>query len=178
MGAVGETAVQIAELLLARRETIAVAETAAGGLISGALTSVPGASAWFLGGVVPYAAAAKQRWLKLTADDLSGPGIVSGAAAAHMAAAVRETLGATWGVAETGIAGPQTGRRSSKPAGQVYLAVDGPVTAVRAHVTGLAQRAANQAAFTRLALELLLESLRRAPRTPPAPDPHNSPSHG
>ena len=156
---------QIAALLTERRETVAVAETAAGGLISGALTSVPGASVWFLGGVVPYAAHAKARWLELHAADLNGAGLVSEAAARRMAAAVREALGATWGLAETGIAGPQTGRRSTKPAGLVHVAVEGPLAEAREHLTELPGRAENQAAFTRLALTLLLESLRRALRS-------------
>ena len=170
-----QLAEEIASLLLVRRETIAVAETAAGGLISGTLTAVPGASAWFLGGVVPYAAAAKQRWLGLDVTTIGG-GAVSAEAAPRMASAVRDALAATWGLAETGIAGPQTGRRSSKPAGLVFVAIEGPASDAREHVTGLGGRAENQAAFTNLALQLLLESLRRAPRMSPVPAPHNSPS--
>ena len=171
-------AAQIASLLIERGETLAVAETAAGGLISGALTSVPGASAWFLGGVVPYAPQAKARWLDLRVDALEGAGVVSDTAARRMASAARAALGATWGLAETGIAGPQTGRRSTKPAGLVYVAVEGPHAAAREHRTGLAGRAENQAAFTELALTLLLESLRHAPRTPPGPETRSSPTHG
>ena len=173
-----QPAEEIAALLIERGETVAVAETAAGGLISASLTAVPGASAWFLGGVVPYAALAKVRWLDLNADRLSDAGTVSQEAAQQMAAAARAALGATWGLAETGIAGPQTGRRSAKPAGLVCLAVDGPRAESREWLTGLPGRAENQAAFTRLALELLLESLRRAPHTPPVPGPHNTPSRG
>ena len=155
-----------------------MAETAAGGLISSSLTAVPGASAWFLGGVVPYAALAKARWLDLSVDRLTGAGTVSEAAAQRMAAAARAALGATWGLAETGIAGPQTGRRSTKPAGLVSIAVDGPHAESRERLTGLPGRVENQAAFTRFALELLLESLRLAPRTPPAPALRNTPSPG
>ena len=174
----GALAEQIAALLLERVETVAVAETAAGGQICGALTAVPGASVWFLGGVVPYAPQAKARWLDVRAGHLEGAGVVSETAARTMAVAVRETLGATWGLAETGIAGPQTGRRSSKPAGLVHVAVDGPSAALREHHTGLPGRTENQAAFTELALTLLLESLRLAPRTPAAPGLHNSRSRG
>src|SRR5688500_16375798 len=96
-------AAQIASLLIERGETVAVAETAAGGAIAAALTAIPGASAWFLGGVVPYAASAKERWLALNAGALDGAGMVSEAAARRMAASVRVALGATWGLAETGI---------------------------------------------------------------------------
>jgi nicotinamide mononucleotide (NMN) deamidase PncC len=85
-----------------------------------------------------------------------------------MAERVRDTLGATWGLAETGIAGPQTGRRSAKPAGLVYVAVAGPITASAERRTELSGREENQRAFTTHALALLLESLRRAPHTPPA----------
>ncbi|HET7769065.1 MAG TPA: CinA family protein [Chloroflexota bacterium] len=169
---------EIAALLIERGETVAVAESAAGGQISGALTAVPGASAWFLGAVVPYATLAKSRWLGLRAEELAGAGVVSQPAAQRMALAVREALGATWGLSETGIAGPQTGRRSSKPPGLVYVAVDGPVSEARLHTTGLPERGENQAAFTALALTLLLESLRRAPRTPLGPASHSSPTRG
>ena len=174
----GALAAQVAALLIERGETLAVAETAAGGLISGALTAVPGASAWFLGGVVPYAPQAKARWLDVRAADLAGAGVVSEDAAQRMAAAVRAVLGATWGLAETGIAGPQAGRRSSKPAGLVCVAVAGPHAAARKVRTGLPGRAENQAAFTELALTLLLESLRRAPHMPETPDSRSSPSRG
>ncbi|HEU5317851.1 MAG TPA: CinA family protein [Chloroflexota bacterium] len=159
----------IAALLTERHETLAVAETAAGGLISAALAAIPGASAWFLGGAVAYGVGAKERWLGLTASDLAPHGAVSQHAARLMAQRVRAATGATWGLAETGIAGPQTGRRSSKSAGLACLAVDGPLQSSAESHTGLAGREDNQDAFATLALRLLLESLRRAPRTTPAP---------
>ena len=161
-------AAQIAALLTERGETLAVAETAAGGLISTELTAVAGASAWFLGGAVAYGGAAKRAWLALTPDALTSAGAVSENAARLMAERVRAALDATWGLAETGIAGPQTGRRSSKPAGLVYIAVAGPASAAAERLTGLPGREENQRAFTDCALQLLLESLRRAPRTRPA----------
>jgi PncC family amidohydrolase len=155
-------AARVAQRLSARGETLAVVETAAGGLISSALLGQPGASSWFLGSVVPYSAAARQAWLALPADAFGAAGAVSEPAAARLAAAVRDALGATWALAETGIAGPQTGRRSSKPAGLVYLAVAGPTGASRQLLTGLNDRRANQAAFAGAAIALLLETLERS----------------
>jgi PncC family amidohydrolase len=145
----------IAAALKERGQTLAVAETAAGGLISATLLAVPGASAWFLGGAVAYSAVAKERWLSLRAGAFGPGSVVSEGGVLAMARAVREATGATWGLAEAGIAGPQTGRRSSKPAGLVYVAVSGPVEAVEEIRTGLDDRAANQHAFAAAALRLL-----------------------
>jgi PncC family amidohydrolase len=152
----------VAQLLTARGETLAVVETAAGGLISSALLAQPGASSWFLGAVVPCSAAARRVWLTLPADAFGTAGAVSEPAAARLAATVRELLDATWALAETGIAGPQTGRRSRKPAGLVFLAVAGPVNARRQLSTGLNHRRANQEAFAGAAVALLLETLAGA----------------
>ena len=154
----------IAERLTARGETLAVAESAAGGLVCLRITAQPGSSAWFLGGVVAYSNLAKERWLGIGAEALRATGAVSPAAALALARAVREALGATWGAAETGIAGPQVGRRSAKPAGLAYLAVVGdvggrPVERVVERSTGLDDRRANQEAFAEALLQLLLESV-------------------
>ena len=157
---------RLAALLVARGETLAVAETAAGGLISATLLGVPGASAWFLGGAVAYSAQAKQAWLALPPGALGGHGSVSAPAAQALARAVQAQLGATWGLAETGIAGPQTRRRSSKPAGLVYLAVAGRVARVVERRTALGDRSANQRAFADAALDLLLEALAAAGEAP------------
>jgi nicotinamide-nucleotide amidase len=154
---------RIAAALTARHETLAVAETSAGGLISAALIETAGASSWFLGGAVVYSSAAKETWLDLPADIFGADGAVSARAAQVLADTVRGSLGATWGVAETGVAGPQTGRRSAKPAGLAYLAVSGPVSLVREILTHLEGRAENQRSFATAALALLEEALRRAP---------------
>ena len=157
---------RVAQVLSARGETLAVAETAAGGLISRLLLAVPGASAWFLGAVVAYSPAARRAWLGLPAEAFGAGSAVSERAAALLAAAARDALGATWGLAETGIAGPQTGRRSRKPAGLAYLAVAGPVSQTREVLTGLDTRVPNQEAFAAAAIGLLEEALRRAPHSP------------
>src|SRR5690348_12436847 len=111
-----QLAEQVARLLTERGETLAVAEASAGGHLSAEVTAVPGSSRWFVGGAIVYAAAAKERLLGIAPSDLAG-GVVESAAALLLARSVRERLGTTWGLAETGVAGPQAGRRSRKPAG-------------------------------------------------------------
>jgi PncC family amidohydrolase len=168
-----DLAVRLATRLSERGETLAVAETAAGGLISAHLVAVVGASAWFLGGAVAYGGQAKSSWLGLPPAAFAGHGVVSAEGALAMAVAVRDTVGASLGLAEVGIAGPQTGRRSRKGAGLAYLAVAGRRTLAREVFTGIGDRRANQAAFARAALELLLELLDGAlePATSPATAP-------
>ena len=178
MTSVPSDAIQIAALLAAQGETLAVAETTAGGLISAMLTEVPGASRWFLGGATAYGVLAKSRWLGLDAASFGAGGAVSVDAARLMADAARTILGATWAVAETGIAGPQAGRRSTKPAGLAYIAIAGPHPLERELCTGLPGRSENQRAFATAALALLREALERAPYRPPQPDPRNNPSPG
>jgi nicotinamide-nucleotide amidase len=156
---------EIAGVLAAGGESLAVAEAASGGLIAAALVAVPGASNWFAGGAVAYGAAAKARWLGLPPESFRPDGVVSRRGAAAMAEAVRLALGTTWGLAEVGIAGPQTGRRSRKGAGLSYVAVSGPRAAAEEVLTGLDDRAANQAAFALAALALLRAVLRDAPPT-------------
>ncbi len=148
-----EQARVIGRALASSGQSVSVAESSAGGLVSAALVSVPGASAWFLGGVVPYSSVTRESWLGIT--DLP-EGAVSGAMAARLAVAVRARTGSTWGVGETGIAGPQSGRRSTKLAGQAFVAVDGPSgTRVEEVRTSVDDRSANQEAFAEAALALL-----------------------
>jgi nicotinamide-nucleotide amidase len=163
-GGAAAVALEIATSLTADGETLAVAESASGGLIAAALVAVPGASAWFAGGAVAYNAAAKERWLGLTAGSFAPHGVVSRSGAEAMAAAVRLTLGTTWGLAEVGIAGPQTGRRSRKGSGLSYVAVGGPRDAWEEIVTGRDDRAFNQGAFALAALVLLRDVLRGSAR--------------
>src|SRR3981189_3433982 len=97
---------QIGQLLTARQETIAIAESSAGGLISAALLAVPGASAYFLGGGVIYTQAARRALLRVPDDAVKGIRSSTEAYAQLKAKAVRELVGATWGLAETGASGP------------------------------------------------------------------------
>src|SRR5215470_13254395 len=100
----------VAARLIERRETVAVAEGSAGGLIAAALLAVPGASAYFLGGAVVYTAAARTGLLDIGPADLAGFRPASEPYALLLARRTRERLGATWGLGETGAAGP-TGNR-------------------------------------------------------------------
>lgn len=156
--------VGIASQLVAAQQTLAVAESAAGGLVCHRITAVPGSSSWFLGGVVVYSSLAKERWLGIGREALRATGAVSPEAVLTLARAVRRVLGSTWGIAETGIAGPQTGRRSAKPAGLAYLAAVGEVggrqiESVVEVSTGSDDRSANRAAFAEALLRLLLDCL-------------------
>lgn len=121
----------VGEALLARGERIAVAETTAGGLISARLLSVPGASSWFDRGVVCYGGRSKQELTGVDPDLLKAAGSVSRDSVAAMAEGMRSTEGVAWGVAESGIAGPQGSRRSPKPAGSVTIAIAGPGGSLR-----------------------------------------------
>ncbi len=157
----GALAAPLGGLLRERGETVAVAESAAGGLISAALLAVPGASAYFLGGGVIYTQAARRALLGV--DDAAVTGIRSASEpyALLKARAVRQRLGATWGVSETGAAGP-TGNRYGDAAGHACIAVAGPVERVLTLETGDADRGANMQRFARAALELLDACVRSA----------------
>lgn len=116
---------QVAEALLERGETLAVAESATGGLILSLLTDVAGASGWLRGGIVAYTNDAKRTLLGVPAETLAVHGAVSDATALAMAHGARRLFESSWALGETGVAGPQTGRRSAKPAGLTYLALCG-----------------------------------------------------
>ena len=146
-------------LLKARGQTVAVAESSAGGLISAALLAVPGASAYYLGGAVVYTAAARHALLSLPGEALRGIRSSTEAYALLKARTVRAGLGTTWGLAETGAAGP-TGNRYGDAAGHACIAVVGPVERALTLETGQADREANMWAFTRAALGLLEACVR------------------
>ena len=149
----------LAKLLKERKETIAVAESSAGGLISAALLSVPGASAYFLGGGVIYTQAARRGLLRVPDDSVKGIRSSSEPYATLKARTIRELLGATWGLAETGATGP-TGNRYGDAAGHACIAVAGPVERVITLETGHGDRETNMWAFAKRALELLETALK------------------
>lgn len=122
---------EVGKLLSASRSTIAVAESCSGGLIGHRLTDVPGSSAYVLGDVVAYTNAVKQAVLGVPAAVLAAHGAVSVETAEAMARGARTLLGATYGLATTGIAGPGGGT-PDKPVGTVCIALDGP-TGIRSH---------------------------------------------
>lgn len=117
---------RIGKLLLSRGERLAVCETTAGGLISAQLLAVTGASGWFDRGVVAYGGTSKQDTTNVTVEELREYGAVSVTAVERMAVGLQRLAGVQWSVAESGIAGPQTSRRSTKPAGSVSIAIAGP----------------------------------------------------
>ncbi len=152
---------RIAGRLIGQKETIAISESSAGGLISAALLTVPGASAYFLGGGVIYTRKAMGALLDLTPDKLDGIRSATEPMARLLADTVRSRLGADWGLAETGATGP-TGNRYGDAAGHACLAVSGKRIASRTLETGSSDRAANMITFANAALELLEETLLRA----------------
>ncbi|NKC32267.1 CinA family protein [Falsiroseomonas selenitidurans] len=149
----------VGALLKARRETVAVAESSAGGLVSASLLAVPGASAYFLGGAVSYTAPAREAFLGISAADMARAGLRSSSEpyAMLLARTLRARLGTSWGIAETGAAGP-SGNRYGDAAGHSCLAIAGPVERVVTLETGHADRAANMQQFA-LALLALFEDV-------------------
>lgn len=124
-----ETAVRVMYLLRARHETLAVAESLTGGLLGDLLTSVPGSSSFFAGGVIAYATEVKENLLGVQPTTIASDGVVSAAAAREMAAGALDAVGATWAVSTTGVAGPEP--QEDKPVGLVYVGVAGPRETVR-----------------------------------------------
>ena len=147
----------IAQRLIARRETIAIAESSTGGLVSAALLAVPGASAYFLGGAVVYTLSARKGLLEL-AELPAGMRPSTEAYALLLARTVRARLGASWALGETGAAGP-TGNRYGDAAGHSSFAVVGASERSLTIETGSADRRANMDRFAAAALDLLAESL-------------------
>ena len=154
-------AATVAELLKERKHTLAIAESSAGGLINAALVAVPGASAYYLGGCIIYTVASRSGLLALRKEDTAGMRSASEPYAQLVARRVREKLGATWGLCETGAAGP-TGNRYGDAAGHACIAVSGPVEAVITLETRSADREANMWTFARRALELLESCLQKS----------------
>ncbi|MEU0832975.1 CinA family protein [Streptomyces sp. NPDC005969] len=117
-------AARVLQQLVRRGETLAVAESLTGGLVAAELTSVPGASRSFRGSVTVYATSLKRDVLAVDGVLLAARGAVDPEVARQMATGVRRILGADWGVATTGVAGPD--EQDGKPVGTVYVAVAGP----------------------------------------------------
>ena len=154
-----ETAARVAELLRASGASVAVSESSAGGLVSAALLAVPGASAYFRGGAVVYSQRARRALLGLTADDLAGMRAETEPYALLVANRVRDIHHATWGLGETGAAGP-TDSPYGDPAGRVCLAVVGASSYSQVLLTGSRDRAANMDLFARALLALFEQVLR------------------
>lgn len=149
---------EIAEALTTRSEKIAVSDGTTGGLISAALLSVPGASTYYAGGGVLYTlksrielagmpAAAYENYRGTTPEMLAG-----------LAEAMRKRLDTTWGIAESGLAGPTGGRSGAGP-GRTTVAIAGPVARFETLETGSDDRMENMVAFTTFALRVLRDTL-------------------
>jgi len=150
---------QVGQLLTSRKETIAIAESSAGGLISAALLAVPGASAYFLGGAVVYTRTARSALLDIPELAFEGIRPSTEPYARLLARTARARFGSTWSIAETGATGP-TGNRYGDAAGHACIAIAGPVEKSRTLETGSADRLPNMRTFAQAALTLLLENLQ------------------
>ena len=146
--------------LVARKQTIAVAESSTGGLFSAALLSVPGASAYFLGGAVAYTRPAKLKFLALEEAALAQCRPATEGHALVLARGARAQFATTWGLSETGATGP-TGNRYGDAAGHSCMAIAGLEQAAMTLETGSPDRLANMHVFANTALNFLLENLSR-----------------
>ncbi len=148
----------IAARLIARGETVGVAESSTGGLISAALLSVAGASAYYRGGTVIYTPRARAAVALITKDDMEGLRSATEPYAALLAERVKQQLGSTWGLSETGATGP-SGNRYGDAAGHSCMAIAGPLTRAVTLETGHGNRHDNMRAFAERALVLLAEAI-------------------
>jgi len=155
-------AASVGELLKQRGDTIAVTESSCGGLISAALVSIPGASAYYRGGAVVYTRVAQQGLLGVPDSAMENMRASSEPYAQLNSRTVRESLGTTWALSETGASGP-TGNRYGDSAGHACFAVAGPVEKSLTVETGSADREANMWTFVQAALGLLEQCIKEAP---------------
>ena len=145
-------------MLRARRETVATAESLTGGLLGATITDVPGASAVYRGGLIPYATELKAVLAGVSRATLAEDGPVAASTAEQLAEGTARACGADWGLATTGVAGPEP--QDGHPVGQVFVAVAGPGSSVRVReldLTGERDDIRRQAVVAVLAL--LQESL-------------------
>ena len=149
--------IEVHRLLAAEGATVAVAESLTGGLLGAALTDMAGASATFRGGVLAYATELKGSLLGVPEPLLEAEGAVSAHVAAAMAAGVRDRLDATYGVALTGVAGPEP--QDGQPPGTVFVGVAGPDDGVVEALQLTGDRDAIRAAAVRGALAALRDVL-------------------
>jgi len=150
---------KIGALLKQRKETIAIAESSSGGLIAASLLSVPGASAYFLGGIVTYTRKSMQELVGLGEESFKGMRGLTEPTALILARGARDKLSATWGISEIGAAGP-TGSRYGDAAGTTAIAVVGSTERALRIQTGSSDRVANMRAFADAALRLFAECLK------------------
>ena len=146
--------------LIARHDTIAVAESSTGGLISAALLSVPGASAYFLGGAVVYTRDARRVLMDIPDDAMRGFRSASEPYARLLASQVQKRFATDWGLSETGATGP-TGNRYGDAAGHSCMGIAGADAVAMTLETGKSDRFENMHVFAATALSFLLKNLER-----------------
>ena len=151
---------QVAGKLIARKQTVAVAESSTGGLISASLLAVPGASAYFLGSAVVYTREARRILMDIPDEAMKGIRSASEPYAKLLASQIRQRFSTDWGLSETGATGP-TGNRYGDAAGHSCMAVAGPASQAITLETGSNDRLANMQVFASTALNLLLQNLSR-----------------
>ncbi len=149
---------RIAVLLKRKGETVTVAESSTGGLLSAELLSVPGASAYYSGGSVIYTLPSRRALLGISREDVAGLEPLTEAMALAFARAAREKLPSTWAIAELGVAGP-TGAAYGHPPGISVIGIDGPKQVTARIETGISDRVENMNRFTAHALALLESAL-------------------
>ena len=154
-------AVEIGARLTDRGETVAVAEATAGGLVSAALLSVGGASAYYAGGAVVYTLASRTALAGVPAEQYANYRGTTPEMLASLAESMRERLGATWCIAESGTAGPTGGRFGSNP-GRITIGVAGPVARTEVMETGISDREENMVEFATRALRFLSAAIGEA----------------
>lgn len=151
---------QIAGKLIARKQTIAVAESSTGGLISASLLAVPGASAYFLGSAVVYTREARRILMDIPDAEMKGIRSASETYAKLLASQIRNRFSSDWGLSETGATGP-TGNRYGDAAGHSCIGVAGAQSTAITLETGKADRVVNMHAFASAALKELLQQVSR-----------------
>jgi nicotinamide-nucleotide amidase len=151
---------KIAAILIERRQTIAVAESSTGGLISASLLAVPGASAYFLGGAVVYTRDARRILMDIPDEAMKGIRSASEPYAKLLAIQIRQRFSTDWGLSETGATGP-TGNRYGDAAGHSCIGIAGLDPSAMTLETGSADRLANMHVFAATALNFLLQNLSR-----------------
>ena len=150
-----------ATLLKESNQTIGIAESSSGGLISAHLLAIPGASRYFIGGSVIYTRVAQKGLLKVTDGQMDGLRASTEEYASLNAKTIKETLETTWGLSETGATGP-SGNRYGDAAGHSCVGVSGPVSRAMTIETGVGEREQNMLSFTKEALGFLINCLEES----------------
>ena len=161
MSALSSLAAPVGALLKQTQQSVAVSESSCGGLISATLVAIPGASAYYVGGAVVYTRVGQRGLLQVPDPAMEGIRASSEPYALLNARAVRESLGTTWALSETGASGP-TGNRYGDSYGHACIAVAGPVERAITVETGDPDREANMWVFAKAALDLLEQCVKEA----------------